>query len=336
MMERRSWYVAAWSTELGLRPLGRSILGEHFVLFRERDGRPRALHARCAHRGADLAQGRIVDDCLECPFHGWRYDGKGRCVRVPSQARDQKTPPSASVVGCPMVEQDGILWIWPGDEAPSPPHPLLSDDSGGFWAAGRTVRVRPQLLPSPVLDVVENHLDLAHVPFVHRASFGRDRDPVVARQIVKIESDGRGLEAREDPESPWRPAGQALSGLAALAGRLLGQSDVADQRARFEVPAAVARRVEWSDGTWDRFVSFLTPADEAHTWLFYETVRTRAPHWVADQLQHWFMRSVAAEGSAESDLPLRASDAAARQTSVESDRVGLAARKLYKAWLEEA
>ncbi len=336
MMERRVWYVAAWSAELDRRPLGRTILGEPFVLFRSGDGRPRAIHARCAHRGADLAQGRILDGCVECPLHGWRYDGEGRCVHIPSQPRDQKTPRSARVAGWPIAEQRGILWIWPSDNAPSPPEPPAADDSGVFWAAGRTVRVRPQLLPAPVLDVVESQLDLAHVPFVHRGSFGRDVDPLVARQIVETEPNGRHLDAREDPDSPWRPAGNALSGFSALAARLLGQSDIVDQHARFELPTTVARRVEWSDGTWDRFVSFLTPADEAHTWLFYETVRTRAPHWVADHVQRWFMRKVAAEGSAESTLPLRVLPGAVPQTSVESDRVGLAALKLYSAWLKEA
>lgn len=333
-MERSAWYVAAWSEEVGRRPLGRRICGEHFVLFRDCEGIPHALDARCAHRGADLSRGRIVDGCLECPFHGWRYDGEGRCVRIPSQPPERKIPPSARVSGFPLAERRGILWIWPGEAPPLPPEPPVAVGSGIFWAAGRTVRVQPQLLPAPVADVVESQLDVAHVPFVHRGSFGRDVDPLVARQVVEVESDGRRLEAREDPASPWRPAGRALSGFSALAARLLGQSDVADQQARFEVPGAVARRVEWSDGTWDRFASFLTPADAGHTWLFYETVRTRAAHWMGDYVQRWFMRKVAAEGLAESELPIQASRGTAPQTSVESDRAGLAARKLYDAWLE--
>jgi nitrite reductase/ring-hydroxylating ferredoxin subunit/uncharacterized membrane protein len=38
-----------------------------------------ALHAQCAHAGGPLAEGRLVDGCVECPWHYSRYrltDGK--------------------------------------------------------------------------------------------------------------------------------------------------------------------------------------------------------------------------------------------------------------------
>lgn len=33
-----------------------------------------ALHEQCAHAGGPLAEGRIVDGCIECPWHGSRYE----------------------------------------------------------------------------------------------------------------------------------------------------------------------------------------------------------------------------------------------------------------------
>lgn len=34
--------------------------------------------------GAALSLGHVTaKGCLECPFHGWQYDGGGACVRVP-------------------------------------------------------------------------------------------------------------------------------------------------------------------------------------------------------------------------------------------------------------
>jgi phenylpropionate dioxygenase-like ring-hydroxylating dioxygenase large terminal subunit len=330
MLERQAWYVAAWSSELRQRPLGRRLLGKAIVLFRDGKGQARALDARCPHRCADLAAGRIVGDCIECPFHGWQYDSSGRCVSIPSQPSDRKIPRAARVASHPVDEDQGAIWIWPGEGPPSPRRHERGEDDGDFWAPGRRVCVPPRLLRAPLLDVVEAQLDVAHVPFIHAGSLGRDRDPLVPRQRVRVASDAASLEARDDPDSPWRPTGAALSGLPALAARLLGQSDVADQRARFELPALVARRVEWANGTWDRFVSLLTPADPEHTWLFYETVRTRAPNGLGDRVQRWFMNKVAAEGTREADLVL-VHDVASR-TSVESDRAGLAARRLYAAW----
>lgn len=44
-----------------------------------------ALHAVCAHAGGPLAQGTVVDGCIQCPWHGSQFRlGDGRAVRGPA------------------------------------------------------------------------------------------------------------------------------------------------------------------------------------------------------------------------------------------------------------
>ena len=44
-----------------------------------------ALHAQCAHAGGPLAEGKLVDGCIECPWHGSRFDmATGRRKRGPT------------------------------------------------------------------------------------------------------------------------------------------------------------------------------------------------------------------------------------------------------------
>ena len=44
-----------------------------------------ALHAQCAHAGGPLAEGKLVDGCIECPWHYSRYDmATGRRKRGPT------------------------------------------------------------------------------------------------------------------------------------------------------------------------------------------------------------------------------------------------------------
>jgi nitrite reductase/ring-hydroxylating ferredoxin subunit/uncharacterized membrane protein len=48
-------------------------------------GSVHALHAVCAHAGGPLAQGTVVDGCLECPWHASRFRlADGHVVRGPA------------------------------------------------------------------------------------------------------------------------------------------------------------------------------------------------------------------------------------------------------------
>ena len=51
---------------------GANAAGVEVVLTR-RDGRLHALADRCAHRGGPLHEGRLVDGCVECPWHASRF-----------------------------------------------------------------------------------------------------------------------------------------------------------------------------------------------------------------------------------------------------------------------
>src|SRR4051812_44748138 len=82
-MLRNAWYIAAWADELGATPLARRICNEPIVLFRDRDGRAAALEDRCCHRAAPLHLGGVVENGLQCGYHGLIFDGSGRCVTIP-------------------------------------------------------------------------------------------------------------------------------------------------------------------------------------------------------------------------------------------------------------
>src|SRR5207302_6784614 len=83
-LPRRFWYPACPSAALRRRPVGITLMDTPIVLFRDGDGDPRALVDRCPHRNVPLSLGRVRSDgCLECMYHGWRFDGQGHCAGVP-------------------------------------------------------------------------------------------------------------------------------------------------------------------------------------------------------------------------------------------------------------
>jgi vanillate O-demethylase monooxygenase subunit len=173
MFLRNAWYVAAWDSELGEKPLGRTFLGEQVVLYRRADGTAVALADRCCHRGLPLALGRVEGDCLRCGYHGLVFDPSGACVEVPGQSR---IPPDASVRAYPLVERWHLVWIWMGDparaDASSIPDWWFLDHPEWKLVPGN--RAKPLSTRCNYEMVVDNLLDLSHLTFVHTSTIGND------------------------------------------------------------------------------------------------------------------------------------------------------------------
>ncbi len=55
------------------RAVVRALSGERVAIFRY-DGRVSAVSNVCAHQNGPLGEGRVVDGCITCPWHGFQYD----------------------------------------------------------------------------------------------------------------------------------------------------------------------------------------------------------------------------------------------------------------------
>ena len=91
------WYAACASRQLRAVPRAARLLNLDLVLFRASDGGARALLDRCCHRGVKLSRGRCIEGAVSCGYHGWRFDGSGRCVEIPSLGPEQRIPAKAQV-----------------------------------------------------------------------------------------------------------------------------------------------------------------------------------------------------------------------------------------------
>ena len=156
-----TWYMGAWSHEVGDAPLSRRLLGAPVVFYRLRDGSVTALRDRCPHRFAHLSKGRVVDDNIQCPYHGLLFGPSGRCVEAPLA----DFVPDVTVPHFPVVERNNIVWFWPGDPAKAdadriPDFSYLEDPT-----------YRPVYGMTPVAAHYEvetdNLMDLSHVNWVH-------------------------------------------------------------------------------------------------------------------------------------------------------------------------
>ncbi|MGA9524469.1 MAG: aromatic ring-hydroxylating dioxygenase subunit alpha [Myxococcaceae bacterium] len=161
------WTPVALGSRLKKRPLRFQLAGHKFVLFRAGGGRPTALLDRCPHRGAALSLGRVREDgCLQCPFHGWRFDGAGDCVEVP--LADAKHV-QLRATSFPVIERSGLLWVYTRAGATPSEEPIvpeaLEDPSVHSWRAVKRWNAH-------WTRVMENLLDPAHLPYVHARTIG--------------------------------------------------------------------------------------------------------------------------------------------------------------------
>jgi len=56
--------------------------GERIAIIRYA-GQVSALHGVCAHQGGPLYEGKVIDGCLTCPWHGWQYRPGDGCAPPP-------------------------------------------------------------------------------------------------------------------------------------------------------------------------------------------------------------------------------------------------------------
>src|SRR3546814_9963973 len=85
------WVIVALSSAVMDQPKPVRCDGADYVLFRNEAGDIRALVDQCAHRRAPLSLGRVVaGGLIECPYHGWRYDGSGACVAIPKDRKSTR------------------------------------------------------------------------------------------------------------------------------------------------------------------------------------------------------------------------------------------------------
>lgn len=60
--------------------------GERIAVFRH-NGTVSAVTNVCAHQGGPLGEGKIIDGCITCPWHGWQYRPNDGCSPPPFQEK---------------------------------------------------------------------------------------------------------------------------------------------------------------------------------------------------------------------------------------------------------
>jgi phenylpropionate dioxygenase-like ring-hydroxylating dioxygenase large terminal subunit len=166
---RRCWQPVARIEDLADGPRRSVLLGEALAVFLTEDGSPAVVSDRCMHRGASLSMGEVVGGGIQCPYHGWEWDGaEGLCTRIPSLADQSQIPPRARLAAFPARAHLGLVWTALEEPLGEPPSvPWFDPEACSRWAHGT-----PFELPVGFGLMIENFRDVAHFAFVHKKTLG--------------------------------------------------------------------------------------------------------------------------------------------------------------------
>lgn len=184
------WYAILASRELPQgKPLALTRFAMPLVAFRTGEGISVMLD-RCPHRGVKLSNGCVQADNIVCPFHGLAFNRQGQCERIPVQGPDTAIPKALQATTYKSRELHGFIFIWWGQEPDTLPdiewfNEELAGCDGPYehWAECEVGLSRN----------IENQMDAAHLPFVHKRSIGRlvkspkmDIDCTVTGQRIRM------------------------------------------------------------------------------------------------------------------------------------------------------
>lgn len=297
------WTPVAFSGQLHTdRPLRVRVAGTALALFRDAHGAPAAVLDRCPHRGVALSLGTVTQGCLQCPFHGWRFDHAGRCTHVPWNPEARREHLGA--VPIPAYELAGQLWIHTSVGTRAPTAPTAHD---ALLGADTRITGTEMTWNTHWTRAMENMLDWPHLPFVHRASIGRTLVPLLGERLETL---------LEDHDWGWRVRtahrGSPRPGM--LDFRRPNQMNLHIPMARRRLTLAVT----------------CVPIDERHTRLLLVAARNFARAAAFDVFFNRANRRIAEEDRAivESSDPPEIPPASAER-SVRTDAATLRFRKYY-------
>ena len=325
---KRGWHPLIQESDVTDSPQRVMLLGEGWVVLRM-DGGIVAFPDRCPHRNARLSDGVVVSgpgssrSHLECPYHGWQFDGRGTCAFIPALGPGATVPPTAHLPQSRLQVRYGIVWVAPEEpvrgliEIPQFDDPSL------------------QVMWLPCADInatagqfIDNFLDFGHFPFVHAGTFGAGEDSHIPSYEVQTAPDNWGfvveyahtIKNNEDP-------------LVATGEHPLVQPR--EMRYEYSAPFAATLQLRFPlTGMLNILVIFLQPLDADNTRLYCAMIRNDCdtPQKVQDAIDYELavlaedLRII--ENLWDNEIPVDLDDRAPKQTHTRADRNTIEFRRM--------
>jgi phenylpropionate dioxygenase-like ring-hydroxylating dioxygenase large terminal subunit len=235
------------------------MLGQNFVLFRDSAGTAHCLSNACTHRGGSLGNGKVHTDTIECPYHGWQFNGAGECTKIPSIGKGGKIPSRTRIDSYPVQEKYGLVFAFLGDCIEEQRPPVM--DVPEYGIDGWKPSIMYNEYAANYERSVENTLDPGHNEFVHPThGFEGTKDDYKVQDYTLDETEyGCGFTMIFQSPALTDVTMKKLRGFAGDLEAGTGHCG----------PHQTWTKIHMSPTNWFHQYTFRTPVDETHTrsWL---------------------------------------------------------------------
>lgn len=247
---RRYWMPIACTGELTeQKPIKAArLLGEDLVVYRDKRGRYGVVGEQCPHRKASLAFGRVDEEGIRCPYHGWKFDCTGKCLEMPAEPESGGFKDKIKHVAYPAERLGGLIWTYMGPQ----PAPLLPRWDVLAWENGKRWIQKHEIYKCNWLQPMENSVDPSHLYWLHGDTAH------LAPTVDRYEEDHQ-----------FTPFEYGIMKRRITPGRKAGDPPVVDQHPLlFPITLRHVFRASKTTGFLLHNLQIRVPVDDAHTQVF--------------------------------------------------------------------
>lgn len=232
------------------------IDGHKYALFRDDLGKVSLIDSVCPHRGADLSKGKLINGCVQCPYHGWEFDNSGTLIKVPSLTDGCGIPTKGNVKGYDVKESGGFIWLVDSVVSGENEH-LPTELCDELFDRGWTRVYGSKVLEGNIVDWIMNGVDVSHINYVHDFA-NEDNGRVDNVQIQPYYSNDGGISYVDCFANVKPKASSSLT-------EHMQPDNGSEIHSRFIAPNTTSIRIKLRDPY--EFITFTTllPVDENHT-----------------------------------------------------------------------
>lgn len=253
---RNHWHAVATDIEVTNGVIGRQLLGQKLVLYKDASGTLNVAPDRCPHREAPLSAGEVKDGALVCCYHGWSFGEAGKCISIPSADQGFPIPKSGHLACYKSEVRYGLVWVCLGE--PTSEIPDIPQEADSKF---RRINNPVDHWKVSATRMTDNFLDIAHFPYVHTGTFGNSQRMGVEK--IDLEDLPNGFHGYEYSVVAENPPSAGLS-----SGQSTG--DVSrTMTTGFCLPFAVRSTIKYDTGLEHIILLVSTPMDDLNSYFTF-------------------------------------------------------------------